>query len=398
MSEQIRITEKGESVVKLALDQAMELQALRFCRVTPTATVGWWRITDVVKVGVVALAGCELRVVPKTPLENIVFMASLGGLQLRVTDQETSYGTDASIPTAIARAFLISLDEATRRGLLKGYRTVQDSTSVVRGRWDIPRQLAKRPGIPLPVEIDFDDFTEDIDENRIFRTALRVLDRLDGVAAALGAELSRMQVLFADVATLPRGLPAPEIPSHRLNQHYAIPLRLARVILDAVSWTHRDGAAGGGTFLVNMATVFESYITSRLRAHLADESLDVTAQDRRWWLDADRAVALRPDIVISHNGKPLTVADTKYKLLSDGQGAAPNGDVYQALAYALALKVPSAHLLYVSGDVLAQTLHVPDIGVRVHLHAIPLAGTVGDLEAGVAELARALTTQMAVAQ
>lgn len=388
------VREKGESFVDLTLDQAIELQDLRFCRVTPTTTPGRWRITDVAKVGVAVVAGCELHVIPKTPLENIVFMASLGGLQLQLTKGETSYGVDASIPAAIARAFVVATDEATRRGLLKGYRSVQDSTSVVRGRWDIPRQLGKRPGIPLPVEVDFDDFTEDIDENRILRTALDVLSRIDGVAVALGHTLKGMQVRFADVESLPRGLPLPEIRPDRLNQRYAVPMRLARVILEAVSWTHREGAAVGGTFLVNMATVFEAYITNRLRSNLADSQLDVIPQDRRWWLDVDRSIALRPDIVISHGGAAVAVADTKYKVLGDSQRAAPNGDVYQAIAYALALKVPTAHLLYVSGDVLSQVLHLPDIGLSVHLHAIPLAGTVEDLEAGVTELALALRAQL----
>jgi len=396
MPDRIFVTEKGESVVDLTLDQAMELQDLRFCRVTPTTTPGRWRITDVAKVGVAVVAGCEIHVIPKTPLENIVYMASLGGFQLRLAEGETGYGTDASIPTAIAQAFLIALEQATRRGLLKGYRSIQDSTSVVRGRWDIARQLAKRPGIPLPVEIDFDDFTEDIDENRILQTALRVLGRLDGVTAALGHALKGMQVLFADVESLPRGLPLPEIRSHRLNQHYSIPLRLARVILEAVSWTHREGASVGGTFLVNMATVFESYITNRLRSNLAGTQLDVTAQDRRWWLDVDRSIALRPDIVIAHGGTALTVADTKYKVLGDGQGSAPNGDVYQAVAYALALKVPTAHLLYVSGEVVARVLDIPDIEVRVHIHAIPLAGDIDKLEAGVADLSRALLAHSAL--
>lgn len=397
MSDRIFIKEKGESIVDLTLDQAMELQDLRFCRVTPTSRAGSWRITDVAKVGVAVVAGREFHVVPKTPLENIVFMASLGGLQLQLAEDEIGHAADTTIPTAIARAFLIAVDHATRHGLLKGYRRVEDSISVVRGRWDIPRQLAKRPGIPLPIEVDSDDFTEDIDENRILTTALRTLARLDGVGATLGSPLKRMQVLFGEVKSLPRGLPLPDVRSNRLNQHYAVALRLARVILEAVSWTHRDGATAGGTFLVNMATVFEAYITSRLGTRLADEGLDVTAQDRRWWLDADRSVALRPDIVISCEGVPLTVADTKYKLTGDRQGSAPNGDVYQAIAYALALNVATAHLLYVSGDVVAQDIWIPGIGVRVQLHAISLAGTIEDLEASVTGLVRVLTAQLALA-
>ncbi|KRB36141.1 McrC family protein [Microbacterium sp. Root180] len=397
MSHRISISEKGESFVDLTLAQAMEIQALRFCRVTPTSIAGRWRITDVGKIGVAVVEGRELRVVPKTSLENIVFMASMGGVQLNLAATETQHGAETSIPTAIASAFVNALDQATRRGLLKGYRSIQESSTVVRGRWDIARQLAVRPGIPIPVEIDFDDFTEDIDENRILHTALRVLDRLDGLTIGLGHTLKGMQVLFVDVESLPRGLPLPEIRLHRLNQHYAAPLQLARVILEAVSWTHREGATVGGTFLVDMAQVFEGYVANRLHTILAEDGLTVTAQDRHYWLDTDRAIALRPDIVISAHGVPLTVADTKYKVLGAGHGSPPNGDVYQAVAYALALNVPDAHLLYVSGDVIERTLEIPTAGVRVYVHAIPISGTIEQVEAGVAHLARTLTADAAFA-
>ena len=386
MPERVYIREKGESFVDLTLTQAMELQDLRFCRVTPTSTVGRWRITDVLKVGVAVVSGRELHVLPKTPLENIVLMASLGGVQLGLGADDVGRGSDSSIPTAIARALLIAVEQATRRGLLKGYRSVEESAAVVRGRWDIPRQLAKRPGIPLPVEIEFDDFTEDIDENRILLTALRVLARLEGIADVLGAALTAVQILFADVESLPRGIPLPDVRPNRLNQHYTVSLRLAGVILEAVSWTHRDGATVGGTFLVDMALVFEGYVANRLRAHLADIGLDVTAQNQGRWFDMDRSVALRPDIVISRDGAPVTVADTKYKVLGGGNGAMPNGDVYQAVAYALALDVPTAHLIYVSGDVVSRVLKIPSAGINVHVHALPLEGSAKALEQGVIEL------------
>lgn len=93
------------------------------------------------------------------------------------------------------------------------------------GRWDIPRQLAKRPGIPLPVEIESDDFTEDIDENRILLTALRVLARREGMADVLGSAFAAVQILFADVESLPRGMPLPDVRPNRLNQYYTVPLR-----------------------------------------------------------------------------------------------------------------------------------------------------------------------------
>ena len=384
----VSIFEKGETLLDLTLAQAMELQDLQFCRVTPTSTEGRWRVTDVSKVGVVVVDDLALHVAPKTPLQNIVYMASLGGHQLRLED-EIEHGIDAALPSAIARAFLVEVRRATRRGLVKGYRTLEETSAVVRGRWDIARQLAARPGIPLPLEIEFDDFTENIAENRILTTALRIVRgvELDATAAST---LRQLLVVFADVEPLPRGMPMSEPPITRLNEHYAVALRLARVILDSVSWTHRDGAHRGGTFLVGMAGVFEAYVANRLRHELEAHALQLTTQDRRWWLDIQHAVALRPDLVVSSGSEVMTVADTKYKVIANDGGAAPNADVYQALAYALALGVTDAHLIYVSGDVVGQELHIPNAGVRVHLHAVSLDGAPEDIDASVAAVSRAL--------
>lgn len=386
MLQRILIHEKGENYVDLTLAEAMELQELRFCRVTPTAKEGRWRVTDVSKVGVAVIGSLALHVVPKTPLENIVFMASLGGSQLNLESKEVGNAADTALPIALAQAFLREVDRATRRGLIKGYREVHESASVMRGRWDVAGQLATRPGIPLPLEIDFDDFTEDIDENRILATAVRLLRGIEGLPASTTAMIGRLGAQFAEVGTLPRGVAISMPQPTQLNRHYRVALQLAQVILEAVSWTHRDGTYHGGAFLVDMAAVFEGYIANRLMAHLGVRGLEVTTQDRRWWLDADHAIALRPDIVISQIGETVTAADTKYKVLGDGTGGIPNSDVYQAVAYALALGVPEAHLIYVSGDVSARTVDVPTAGVRIHAHAIPLAGSAEQIEHSVAGL------------
>ncbi len=388
------VREKGETLLDLTLSEATELQALSFCRVTPTSVEGRWRVTDVTKVGVAKVGDLTVHVVPKTPLKNIVYMASLGGRQLTLHDQ-VSVASASALPTAIAQAFLAEVQQATRRGLVKGYRTVEESAAVVRGRWDVMRQLAVRPGIPLPLEIEFDDFTEDILENQILNTALRVVRGFEDLPPAVGASVRQLQVLLADVTTLPRGAGVPERPLTRLTQHYATALRLARVILDAVAWTHRDGAHSGGTFLVGMAGIFESYVAARLGTELAERGMQLTAQDRRWWLDQDHTVALRPDLVVSRSAQVITVADTKYKVIAESDGSAPNADVYQAVAYALALGVSDAHLIYVSGDVVARLLNVPTAGVRVHLHAVSLSGSPEQLDASVASLVRPMIETLA---
>lgn len=384
----VYIAEKGESLIELTFVEAMELQEMRFCRVSPTVTAGQWRISDVARVGTAVIGDMILHIVPKTPLENLVYMASMGHRHVTLGAHTIDHDTERALPAAFARAFLLELQRVTRRGLVKGYQEVQESAAVVRGRWDVSRQLSIRPGMPLPLEIEYDDFTEDVAINRILHTAVRALRAID---LPRTTEVIRLQleVDFLEVGTVSRGMPLPEVALSRLTEHLGGALTLARVILDAVSWTHRAGARRGGTFLVNMATVFEAFVAERLRTSLALRGLALTAQDRRWWLDADRSVALRPDIVIS-DLVPVAVADTKYKVLSDGFGAPPSGDVYQMVAYALALRVSAAHLIYVSGGVVSRMIAVPAAGVEIHVHAIDLGGSIDELDVEMERLARSI--------
>ncbi|HET9974318.1 MAG TPA: hypothetical protein VFQ68_39210, partial [Streptosporangiaceae bacterium] len=46
-----------------------------------------------------------------------------------------------------------------RQGLLPGYVTCEDSSSVLRGRLLESTQLARHHGQPLPLEIRYDEFT-----------------------------------------------------------------------------------------------------------------------------------------------------------------------------------------------------------------------------------------------
>ena len=382
------ITERGESVVALTLPEAMELQEMRFCRVSPTSAPGRWSISDVTRVGTAVIGSKTLHIVPKTPLENVVYMSSLGQRHISLGTGAVDYASDAAFPAALARAFLLEVQRATRRGLTKGYEQVHESASVMRGRWDVSRQLAVRPGMPLPLEIEYDQFGDNVPENRVLNTTIRALRVLD-LPRSVETIRAQLETKFLEVGTVTRGMPLPTFALTRLTEHLETALMLARSILDAVSWTHREGARRGGTFLVNMATIFEAFVAERLRALLASSGNTVTTQDRRWWLDTDRSVALRPDIVVARN-TPVCVVDTKYKVLADWTGAPPSGDVYQMVAYALALNVPTAHLIYVSGDVTSRTISVPAARVNIHVHAITLSGDVAALEGEMARLAEAI--------
>lgn len=387
----VRISERGTSFVELTAAQASALQRLRFCHVTPTDDSNRWGIADVNRVGVAAVLGVRVQIVPKAPLRSIVFMASNGGAQLTLDDGQFDYDADASMPLALAAALHRSVESASRRGLLKGYRSTEDTSYVVRGRWDVARQLQRRPGSPLPLEIRYDDFTEDILENQILRTALRSVLRFEAISGALRQRLLAQLETFSEVGLLPSGAKVPHVLMTSRNAHYAPALAVSRWILEATSWAHEAGAERGSTFLVNMAEVYERFVGEALRSALQPMNIDVRLQDPGWSLDVGGAVRMRPDLVLKKGGQTLTVADTKYKVWGAASGSPPNADIYQALAYAIGAGVDEAHLIYVSGDVAPRTYDILDAGKRVVAHAIDIGGSPDELMARTSELAHQIT-------
>lgn len=76
---------------------------------------------------------------------------------------------------AMAHAFERQAEHAARRGLLQGYRTVEDNLPVLRGRLDVSRQTGRRFRLALPLEVRFDDDSVDLPENRLLSAAARCL-------------------------------------------------------------------------------------------------------------------------------------------------------------------------------------------------------------------------------
>ena len=81
---------------------------------------------------------------------------------------------------------------------------------------------------------------------------------------------------------------------------------------------------------------------------------------------------MTPDIVwLDSREAPLAVLDAKYK--AEKPSGFPNADIYQAHAYATALALPDAHLVYAKGNESVQSFEIRESGVVVHAHVLDLS-------------------------
>lgn len=358
--------------LELTRRQAGALQATGAVGVSP-APGDRWRVTATSYVGTLVVDGVRLLIRPKIRPENL-FLLLEPGLPPSAWRQEAfDYDVTSDLLPSVIAFFARTVETTLGRGVLRSYEVREEPLVALRGRMDIAGQF-RRAGVLTPVACTYDDFTEDIIENRVLRAAIRRALRVPAVAAVDRQRLMRQLVALDAVAEVPMG---PEVVDAihitRLNQHYQPALRLARLVLTNLTLADATGGTTASSFVVDMNELFQRFVTERLRTALRG-SLDVIAE-RPEHLGIGRQVQMKPDLVFQRaDGGVAYVGDLKYKLATGAHGA--SSDYYQLLAYTTAMDLPEGVLIYCrrQGDVEERTVVVKNAGKRLVVRSIDLTG------------------------
>lgn len=162
-------------------------------------------------------------------------------------------------------------------------------------------------------------------------------------------------------------------------------LWLAELLLRRYAVDPSPGATRVGGFLVDMATVYEDFLTAALGDSFRGLRGWSVAQDPHI-LDLDGQVELKPDLAWYIDASPAAVIDAKYKV--EKPAGFPNADLYQMLAYCTALQLDEGHLVYAKGNATEVTHCVRHAGITIHVHTLDLVAAPEDLLAQVDDLAR----------
>ncbi|MFI0805459.1 5-methylcytosine restriction system specificity protein McrC [Amycolatopsis lurida] len=370
-SSTIRLTENDTVGVEVSCPPpvATALTASGLVRLTPTAD-GAWRLTPCGRVGAVRMSGMDVVVTPKVGISRLLFL--LGYAHDPGFRPEDVQGTDENdLWSAVAETLCRHTERALARGVLQGYNAVEDDLRHVRGRILLGKQIARHPGMLVPVEVRYDTFTVDIPENRLLRTALKRMLATPRLPLALRARLRHFDVVLAAATPLTAGAPIPAWQATRLNHRYVPAMRIAELVLRYQSFEVGTGDLAVAAFVANMATVFENFIGSALREAWAYRP-GRTRTQYPVSLDHDGTIRMKADVVHTVDGVPRIVADAKYKLEST-TGQYPNADHYQMLAYCTALDLPTAWLVYAHGLHGVRTRRVRHTDVEIVEYPIDLS-------------------------
>ena len=337
-------------------------------------------------VGAVEFGDLSVLIRPKIPIPQLLSLAcyAMGVFKTQET-RLFDFKEEEALPDTLALALVSTARRAFARGLLHGYRTEEEALYTVRGRIMFAEQIRCRFGIPLPVEVRYDEFTDDIRENRLVKAAAARLGgmRLRSREARVG--LGWIAAMLDNVS--PAEFPpndVPEVSFDRLNEHYRGVVGMSRLILRHSAFESGRGRVRAAGFLMDMNKLFQEFVTQALRDSLG-VSESVFLERSIGSLDVEREVRLRPDLTWWYGGNCVFVSDAKYKYIRDGN--VPNADLYQLLAYVTALDLPGGMLIYAKGEKEPATYHVRHSGKRLEVAALDLSGTLDDALKRVGSLA-----------
>ena len=394
MIERIALHEYQTTTIRLTPEDYHELQRDLGKQVTviPSLQAGWFDLNPGPFVGVVRLpSGLTLDLLPKVPLYNVMWMIAeverLEGINFLILDRNVQINTFGDILEPIASAFVAMVEHLVDRGLYRTYIEVEENLTAIRGRIDFREDLTRNVVLRHRTWCRFTEFSWDVPENQVIRQVLRKLagwgfsTRLTGRLISLDRQLEDVQ---------PGNLRPHDIDRFqysRQSEHYRPIHRFCRLFLDGFSLSEQIGESPFDGFVMNMNVLFEQFVSMKLQHNLA-------GYRQSWRLDRQSQFALfqaqplqiRPDLLLLHHGKPILVADTKYKRVTGADGS--SSDYYQMIAYCAVLGLDTALLIYPRHLCeIDQQLIVRGAGMHIHEVSIDLRESREAIEAGFTDLA-----------
>ena len=318
----------------------------------PTARRHRYRLTPGHHVGTIVGPSCRVIIRPKIPVTNLFALldplASVAGM----ADQAEV------VPGAEALDFLAGhlarlLAERAAAGLHRDYTERAEAGPFLQGRLDVASHVREPAARKDRLHCRFEDFTTDVPCNQVPRATADLVLQCPLLGEGVRAALRRTLAAFADVTPIPlqpesfsAALPDTATPYSRTA--YRPLLDLCRLLAEGLSPREAAGPISFPAFLLDMEKVFEGYVARAVEAAFAGTDGFTVAVQRSFTANRPAPnrpnLLMRPDLTIDRDGRPWLVVDAKWKDLETA--ALEPADAYQVLAYATALGIGRAVLVY----------------------------------------------------
>jgi 5-methylcytosine-specific restriction enzyme subunit McrC len=314
------------------------------------------------KIGIVQVGDIQIKVMPKFPVNNLFYLLGLHD-GIKFESDSVNIEESHNITDLIFESFLRNVIASTSRGLLTGYRRVEETSKILRGRILIGEQLKKRQGQMYPVEVAFDEFTENIPENIELNMAVTKAMKFGNLTPAQHRDFRHLSRRFSEIDT---SKSEPNWTKSRHNIHYWNSLVLADLINSGKGFYEELGGVAVSGFTVDMYRVFEKFLLRELKLRL--ERHGGVVETKYLHLDEENRQKAQIDIMWHKDGQIKFIADAKYKDPASNWESA----LYQVNTYATAFSLDSIHLIYAL-PVDEAPLRLKGNGPLVYRHGIDLS-------------------------
>jgi 5-methylcytosine-specific restriction enzyme subunit McrC len=302
-----------------------------------------WRLTSQGRVGYLPITQeLHLALQPKAEIGNLFRMLEYAYKVGEFLPDSVHVESLQELYERLARVLAERVTARCRQGLYREYLSRQETLSFVRGRLDLGHHL-RTPWSVRP-RCEYQEHTPDVGDNQLLAWTLYTVAASKVCGDAVQRLVRQTIRQMGGAVTLEPFDAAACVGRlyHRLNEDYAPMHALCRFFLTNSGPACRIGDWRMVPFLIDMALLFETFVAEWLRRQLLG-GLYVDPQHRFTW-DAEHGYESRVDVVLRdrYSHTPVCVLDTKYKLDEDPKFA----DVYQVVAYAVALECREAVLVY----------------------------------------------------
>lgn len=302
-------------------------------------------------VGLLSVPGASVEILPKiggeddSSVRHALTRMLAVAWRIPVADSEPALLATQreDLLEVLIRLFADRLLVAVRRGLPHRYRLREDDLPLLRGKLNVPRQVARYAIRSDRLACSFDELSVDTPLNRVLKAAVLRLATATR-SAANSRRLAELVARFEFVGDSANPFAEP-VRLDRTNTAFHRLHRMARLLLGRDWQSTTTGVVEGYALLFPMNELFEEFVGLTLRAALSPQPVHLQ-HTGRYALEGQhrRLFALRPDIVVNDD----VVGDTKWKELKPSEPTlgVEQADVYQMLAYARAYEAKRLVLLY----------------------------------------------------
>ena len=312
-----------------------------------------------------ALAGSiPFQIAVDSAARNFLYLLSYAqDLQIKRQDTTPLLAHRSDWFELLTRLLAAELHRQMKQGLHRSYVQLEETLRVIRGRWQLDRQLTRRPHVRHLFDVTYDDFSPDTLLNRIFQYVVGCLlfHSQEPGNRRLLRDLSKWLVDVEQLGEIPQA-DLDSMHFTRLTERFRPAFNLARLFVENRAFQLAAGGHQTFAFVFDMNRLFEKFVYGFIARHRRQILTDgwggvrvrEQAKGRPTYLaeklpGGQRVFQLSPDILFTRpSGRAVLILDTKYKELADGQRkqGVSESDMYQMLAYAVALDCRQTLLLY----------------------------------------------------